>query len=172
MNNIDSISTLFPDYEPVHEFSIMNLFEKEAGCHPPGTSAFPPLEDPFQDESEASKDSTPKPKRSTDQSISTHSRKRSLRRTVERTKSALRRRTISNPKAMRHLPRRLRFEDHEGGEKRSSASQNEKQEQRDDFCEQLEGQLPAKLSFKQRMRHFTWTWFTMTMATGGIANVL
>ena len=28
------------------------------------------------------------------------------------------------------------------------------------------------LAWKQRLRHFTWSFFTMTMATGGIANVL
>lgn len=31
---------------------------------------------------------------------------------------------------------------------------------------------PEKLTWKQRIRHFTWAYFTLTMATGGIANVL
>ncbi|KAJ5832614.1 hypothetical protein N7474_000925 [Penicillium riverlandense] len=31
---------------------------------------------------------------------------------------------------------------------------------------------PSKLSWKKRFRHVTWAYFTLTMATGGLANVL
>jgi len=30
----------------------------------------------------------------------------------------------------------------------------------------------GKLNWKKRIRHFTWAFFTLTMATGGIANVI
>lgn len=42
-----------------------------------------------------------------------------------------------------------------------------------DHSDELPGwHPPSKLSFKQRIKHVTWAYFTITMATGGIANVL
>ncbi len=32
--------------------------------------------------------------------------------------------------------------------------------------------IGEKLQWKERIRHFTWTFFRITMATGGIANVI
>jgi hypothetical protein len=31
---------------------------------------------------------------------------------------------------------------------------------------------PQELAWSDRMKHFTWTWYTLTMATGGVVNVL
>ena len=33
-------------------------------------------------------------------------------------------------------------------------------------------EAPLSLTWKERVRHLTWTFFTLIMATGGIANVL
>ena len=29
-----------------------------------------------------------------------------------------------------------------------------------------------RLPWKQRLKHVTWAWFTLSMATGGLANVI
>lgn len=34
------------------------------------------------------------------------------------------------------------------------------------------GRFPQPLSWQERIRHLTWSYFTLTMATGGLANVL
>lgn len=48
-------------------------------------------------------------------------------------------------------------------------------------CSDLDGKIQSPspsdwvddhLSWKKRIRHFTWAYFTLTMATGGIANVI
>lgn len=31
---------------------------------------------------------------------------------------------------------------------------------------------PQRLPMRERVKHVTWAWFTMSMATGGIANVI
>lgn len=51
-------------------------------------------------------------------------------------------------------------------EKRAECGHDSNQPQRAEDHER------GNLKWRERVRHFTWTWFTMTMATGGIANVL
>jgi hypothetical protein len=43
---------------------------------------------------------------------------------------------------------------------------------RRDHSDELPFEPPTKLKWKQRIKHVTWAYFTLTMATGGIANVL
>jgi hypothetical protein len=43
---------------------------------------------------------------------------------------------------------------------------------RRDHSDELPFEPPKNLSWKQRIKHVTWAYFTVTMATGGIANVL
>jgi hypothetical protein len=59
----------------------------------------------------------------------------------------------------------------------SSISQDATPRQNGDVekCEQNRQQLPCeveKVGIRERIRHFTWAWFTATMSTGGLAIVL
>lgn len=58
-----------------------------------------------------------------------------------------------------------------GGTRNSLDDVNDVDEKSEISLEENIGAL-AKIAWKQRIKHFTWTWFTMTMATGGIANVM
>src|SRR2546423_1771754 len=43
---------------------------------------------------------------------------------------------------------------------------------RTDHSDELLFEPPKNLTWKQRIKHVTWPYFTLTMATGGIANVI
>ncbi|KAI9373184.1 voltage-dependent anion channel [Aspergillus egyptiacus] len=38
--------------------------------------------------------------------------------------------------------------------------------------EEVEMKKPVKMSIRERVRHFTWAWYTLTMSTGGLALLL
>ncbi|TVY75873.1 Malic acid transport protein [Lachnellula suecica] len=57
---------------------------------------------------------------------------------------------LDNPQSQAYIQSRLRIEREDGDEKART----------------------RKIGFRDRVSCYTWTWFTMTMATGGIANVL
>ncbi|QDS75700.1 hypothetical protein FKW77_007892 [Venturia effusa] len=68
--------------------------------------------------------------------------------------------------------------DRQRGEKKSRKPRKQEEEDFDGADEKSEAAIEEdtsamrKIGWKQRIKHFTWTWFTMTMATGGIANVI
>ncbi|KIW08023.1 uncharacterized protein PV09_00968 [Verruconis gallopava] len=140
-------------------------------------------EDPFSDGAftrETSLNGSRRASAARSQTAGSRSRRGSIKRVVAGTKSALRQKKVptASLRPRNWRPKHARFEDNgDSPDQRNgngNGSSNEKQHQgnEDEFRAELEAYLPAKLSFKERMRHFTWTWFTMTMATGGIANVL
>lgn len=45
-------------------------------------------------------------------------------------------------------------------------------EQKELSREPIGGSVPKKVGIRDRLRHFTWAWFTSTMSTGGLAIAL
>jgi hypothetical protein len=57
------------------------------------------------------------------------------------------------------------------GNRKGERNGGDVEEKDDVFLEENIG-LFRNMAWRERIKHFTWTWFTMTMATGGIANVM
>lgn len=79
--------------------------------------------------------------------------------------------------ALRHVRFRRPTIDH--GKKGKKLFWRKKKGEELDGCEEksevsIENNADAirRIGWKQRIKHFTWTWFAMNMATGGIANVM
>lgn len=45
-------------------------------------------------------------------------------------------------------------------------------ERGDSQVNDLEKKPPSKVSFRERIKHFTWAWYTLTMSTGGVATLI
>ncbi|KAE9979199.1 hypothetical protein EG328_001035 [Venturia inaequalis] len=88
------------------------------------------------------------------------------------------RRASNSISAIRHVQFRRPTVDHGKKHKRSIFRRKKKDTLPDGVQERSEASseddvdLIKKIGWRQRIEHFTWTWFTMTMATGGIANVI
>lgn len=88
------------------------------------------------------------------------------------------RRASNSISAIRHVQFRRPTVDHGKKHKRSIFRRKKKDTLPDGVQERSEASseddvdLIKKIGWRQRIEHFTWTWFTMTMATGGIANVM
>ncbi|KAK7887697.1 hypothetical protein LTR67_009600 [Exophiala xenobiotica] len=84
--------------------------------------------------------------------------------------------TMEDPEQPVKLSRSLeRIFQPEYATQRSNGSQRHSDDRRHDEYsneDEDEAEKPKHLSWKQRMQHVTWAWFTLTMATGGIANVV
>lgn len=79
------------------------------------------------------------------------------------------------PKLVRHERHRLAYM-HQGaeppvdGERRGS--QTNTIDEGGETQQSEAGEKSTRVGFRDRIGCYTWTWFTMNMATGGIANVL